>query len=239
MSDTPITDLIGELLSAGIPVETILLAGRSLERKIMETKSSRSVDETAERRRAWDRERKAKARLASTGNSTGNPGNALSISSSLSKDSTNKDKVERKKVRKIEAETLLPGIPPDKRRKGHALPADWKPNYGHFSLAKSLGMSDSLVTDLATRMRAWADAEDHRAVARKSNWDQAFSGWMRREAANKGAPNGRGGPRPLQDDSRSASRAAARLLEQGFELAPIPSLLPEPRSNDVRLLPKG
>lgn len=54
--------------------------------------------------------------------------------------------------------------------------------------------------------------------------------------------NGFGGPRPLQDDSRSAGRAAARLGEAArngqFSFAPLPSLLPEPSGDDVRLLPK-
>lgn len=59
----------------------------------------------------------------------------------------------------------------------------------------------------------------------------------------QGTPNGFGGSRSLQDDSRSAGAAAGRLAaaaERGeLTFAPLPSLLPRENENDVRLLPKG
>lgn len=50
---TPIADMVERMLSTGIPPEMIVLAIRTAEEA-----SEKSIDPTAERRRAWDRERK-------------------------------------------------------------------------------------------------------------------------------------------------------------------------------------
>jgi hypothetical protein len=56
------------------------------------------------------------------------------------------------------------------------------------------------------------------------------------------ASNGYRGPRPLQDDRLSLSKAADRLIEKAergeFAFGPRPSLLPETGENVVQLLPK-
>ncbi len=53
---TPIADMVQQMLSAGVPHELIVLAVRTAER------SAQPIDETAENRRAWDRERKRESR---------------------------------------------------------------------------------------------------------------------------------------------------------------------------------
>lgn len=129
---------------------------------------------------------------------------------------------------------------------GTSIPDDWKPTNAdrEYGLAAPLRLTNEQIDSMAEDMRLWAGANANRAVARKANWSLAFKGWMRREASKLKGTNGYGfgGPRPLQDDSRSASRAAARLGEEAragrFSFDPIPSLLPESGGNDVRLLPK-
>lgn len=128
---------------------------------------------------------------------------------------------------------------------GKALPEGWVPSvadteYGY----DKLGLTPENIENLAEDMRIWAGANANRQIARKANWSLAFKGWMRREAAKlKGKYNGFGGPRPLQDDSLSVGRAAARLAEASergeFSFGPLPNLLPPAGANDVRLLPKG
>jgi 5-methylcytosine-specific restriction endonuclease McrA len=54
---TPIADMVTEMLKNCIPMEAIIMSIRSFERAMS---TRHAVDETAERRRAWDRARKAK-----------------------------------------------------------------------------------------------------------------------------------------------------------------------------------
>jgi hypothetical protein len=79
------------------------------------------------------------------------------------------------------------------RAVGAPLPDDWQPKQLHHSLAVSLGVSVERMIGMAAAMRCWAKAEAGRAVTKKSDWDQAFSGWMRRDVArsNGGYQNGR------------------------------------------------
>src|SRR4051812_13287746 len=56
---TPIADMITEMLKNCIPIEMIIVAVRSMERAVS---TRHGVDETAEKRRAWDREYRKKKR---------------------------------------------------------------------------------------------------------------------------------------------------------------------------------
>src|SRR6185295_7976216 len=56
---TPIADMITEMLKNCIPMEMIIVAVRSMERAVS---TRHGVDETAERRRAWDREYRRRKR---------------------------------------------------------------------------------------------------------------------------------------------------------------------------------
>jgi len=66
-------------------------------------------------------------------------------------------------------------------------------------------------------------------------------GWDDEEI--QGVSNGHRGPRALQDDEKSISRAALRLAEKAergeFTFGPRPSLLPEDDARPVQLLSKG
>lgn len=73
--------------------------------------------------------------------------------------------------------------------RGSALPADWKPKPRHFAAAAKFGRPEGWVHERAEAMREWAGANRNRQVARKADWDQAFDGWLRRDAsAPKGIP---------------------------------------------------
>jgi hypothetical protein len=56
---TPIADMITEMLKNCIPMEMIIVAVRSMERA---ASTRHGVDETAEKRRAWDREYRRRKR---------------------------------------------------------------------------------------------------------------------------------------------------------------------------------
>lgn len=147
------------------------------------------VDTAAEKRRAYDRDRKAKARAMSGGKSGGippevridtpsPPGSPLSLP---------------------QTPTHTPLYPPTpsapRRERGCALPADWQPSAKHFDLASDLGCNERFVWQQAEAMREWAGANRNRAVARKADWDLTFTGWLRRETGKSGgsrAPPRRG-----------------------------------------------
>ena len=115
------------------------------------------------------------------------------------------------------------------------LPADWKPKPSHYDLAEKHKQPDSFVDQKADDLRDWALGKG----IMRSDWDRTFNGFLK---PKEGAFNGHGGPRPLQDDSKSISRAAGRLAERaerGEQIwGPVPSLLPKNDPDPLRLLPK-
>src|SRR5262245_17198502 len=116
------------------------------------------------------------------------------------------------------------------------LPDDWKPSASHYELAKKKGLPTEAVDEAADEMRSWSLGNDER----RANWDFVFNNWLRRNADRR--KNGFGRHGALQDDSRSASRAAAELAEKAkrgeFTFGPRPGLSLEPSGATVRLLPK-
>jgi uncharacterized protein YdaU (DUF1376 family) len=116
------------------------------------------------------------------------------------------------------------------------LPDAWSISDSHFELGNRLGLTKEEIEEAAQEMRSWSLGNGER----RANWDFVFNNWIRRNAGKK---NGFGRQGKLQDDSRSASRAAGRLAERAergeFEFGRRPSLLPAPHANNVVLLPKG
>jgi len=114
-----------------------------------------------------------------------------------------------------------------------------------MSYGKSRGLTEQQVLDAAETLKSWADENSDRPIGRKRNWSRAFEGWLRREAErarSNGANYGQGRPRAFQDDSRSVSRAAARLAEAAsrgeFSFGPVPTGRPSESETDFLLLPK-
>lgn len=86
-------------------------------------------------------------------------------------------------------------IPPRSLRerppKGSSLPADWKPSQELRLYAEGKGLSQAETDQIAEEMRDWSAANQNRAIARKSDWDATFRGFVRRHAErNKSAKSG-------------------------------------------------
>jgi hypothetical protein len=86
--------------------------------------------------------------------------------------STNEGNEERKEEKKKE--------PSRKKSTGIPLPPDWQPHAKHYATGEALGLNRAAVDALADGMRNWARAEGHRPVAKKSDWNSAFYGWINR-----------------------------------------------------------
>lgn len=171
-----VADILARLIEAGTPPDVAALAVTEAFAAGAACGKSGGipVDESAERRRAYDRERK---RLAAEirRNSTENPQNSNSALPSSSSQQTQVPKEGKK------------------RERGTTLSAEWMPLPSHFDEGTALGLRDDDVRGMAADMRLWAGANSNRAVARKSNWDMTFSAWMRREAGKRKPTNGKPG----------------------------------------------
>jgi uncharacterized protein YdaU (DUF1376 family) len=101
-----------------------------------------------------------------------------------------------------------------KSDKGERLPSDWVPKETHYAKGAEFGFDRRRVDFFAERMRNWAGANAHRAVARKSNWDQAFHNWLSDKAEKEGSPNAKAqGASP--HTKVGFSGVAARLRHRG------------------------
>lgn len=129
-----------------------------------------------------------------------------------------------------------------KKERGAFLSESWVPGDAERLYGRTvLRMTDAEVDAAAEKMRRWALANRHRAVARKSNWDLTFRNWLDGDAerrSTRGVGNGR--------EDRSASAASGRIAERlaSGELAVVPrptapSLLPRSGEVHVRQLPEG
>lgn len=191
---TPLADMVEQMLARGVAPDLIVMAVRAAE--LTGHSTGIPVDTAAEKRRAYDRVRKAEKRN-STGNSTGIPPDAksaLSLSSST--------KIQEKEPKK-------------ERSRGSRIPPDWTPNVGHVAAGKKLGFTESQIVEQAEDMRLWAHSNEHRAVARKSDWDLTFLAWMRRNKPNGAAKNGARSPTMAAADDLIA-RAKELEFEAGF-----------------------
>jgi hypothetical protein len=170
MSATPIADMIAEMHASGIQLDMIIVAVRSVERA---TSTRHPVDETAEKRRAWDREYRRNKRLARPPDPPDihpNPPDVGNSALSFLEGSTKHSEVVSKK---------------EKKERGHKLPPDWKPNQHHYDEGEKIGMNRAAVDARAESMRSWCQANANRSITTKANWDAAFMGaWLKQETRN-------------------------------------------------------
>jgi len=201
--------MITEMLKNCIPIEMIILAVRSMERAVS---TRQGVDETAEKRRAWDREYRKNKRARPPDPPDIHPktpdvGNIALTSLSEVKE---------------HSEVV---IKKDKKERGQKLPPDWKPNQHHYDEGAKLGMNRAAVDVRAAAMRNWCDANANRAVTTKANWNAAFTGtWLKDSNNGHGTGANRAsqtsGPPQTSADSilagmgRLASRVAERQLAE-------------------------
>jgi hypothetical protein len=155
--------------------------------------------------------------------------------------------IERKKETETDKNILQPSAesdwPPDyavrfwevyprRRGKGAAMKALLK-------VRKTGLLWETLITGVK-KYRGWAATKEIQYVKHPATWLNKEC-WDDELTAGE-FTNGQGRPRPLQDDSLSASKAAARLAELArrgeFKFSPRPSLLPGPSENVVPMLPK-
>jgi len=165
MTDTPIADMMAEMLSGGIPPDKILLAIRAVEQI---ASNSRLTDQTATRRRVWDRERKRQLRLQRPPDSKS--GDSLS--------STPMDSEVKKEKKK-------------ERKSGNICPPDFHPTEEHYLLGQTLNYTRSRVDSMRDDMKSWSVANANRAIARKADWGLTFTGWLKRSAKQNGGLNGK------------------------------------------------
>lgn len=150
--------LIADLVRSGLDPE---LVGR-VANALAAASGGNRVDAAAEKRRAWDREyrrNRQKDRVESGGNRVDDESALSSTSSPQSKNSK-----EGKK----------------ERGRGEKLPPDWQPNARHVATGAELGYTHDGVLEQAEDLRLWARSNEHRAIARKSDWDLTFMTWLRR-----------------------------------------------------------
>jgi hypothetical protein len=188
--NTPIAKMFREMMAKGVDPEMIALAIETAESVSRPVESP--VDTAAEKRRAYDRERKRLERL-SGGSPVDIPVDGDSAISFLgTKEVSKEEKKERAKS-----------------GRGEKLPPDAKPTADHYEQGLALGFGRDWVDHQFEDMRIWARTNEHRAVARKSDWNLTFTGWLRRVAKDaKGRSNGNG-----TSDNRAnpaAGRATAR-----------------------------
>lgn len=170
----PIAKMFREMMARGVDPEMIALAIETAEATARPVDSP--VDTAAEKRRAYDRERKRLERQ-STGVSTGCPVDADSALTTLD------NKQEPRSEKKERA----------KSKRGELLPPDARPTAEHYAFGIDNDFNREWVDQQFEDMRIWARTNEHRAVARKSDWNLTFTGWLRRSAGDaKGRKNGHG-----------------------------------------------
>lgn len=68
-----------------------------------------------------------------------------------------------------------------KKERGILCTEEWKPKQNHYQEGEAKGYSSKQVNDFAADMRRWSQANKHRSIARKADWDANFSGWIQRQ----------------------------------------------------------
>lgn len=159
----PIADMVAEMLARGVPADVIVLAVKGAEQAARNS-TGIPVDTMAEKRRAYDRERKREQR-----NSTGNPPESA----------------------EVRGQALIPKKDKTKSvSRKHPCPPDWKPNEAHYAAAEKLSISRSAVESKAEDMRIWAGSTG----ALKLDWDLTFHGFLKRDAPRLATPPARAAP---------------------------------------------
>lgn len=175
-SSTPVVDHLRGLLAGGVPVDAAILSAGRIEAQITETTKAMASDlETLNRRRKWDRDRKARSRA----NSTGQPKRSISALILVSESD----------VKKKNGHASGGQSAGQKKSRGIPLPDDWAPSSGHYIEGQRLGLSHGDVDDAATAMRLWCTAEAHRALSKKADldgWNACFLGtWLAKAAVKR------------------------------------------------------
>jgi Ni/Co efflux regulator RcnB len=209
-----VADLVQQLIDAGTPpavaAVVVTQAFAAGAQSVVSTGSP--VDEAAERRRAWDRARKAEKRN-STGNSTGIPPDA-NRASNLTKDS------EIQNEGSLEAQLPLAstGQPAPKSKRGTRLPDDWVPSAADVATARRAGLDEPTIRTEAIKFRNYWTAKTG-AAATKLDWSRTWENWCLNLRPGGGA-GWRGGPDRPGGGSSGMARVLERLEAEGQQDEP-------------------
>lgn len=208
--------IIQELLHSGLSAEQMALIMQLMASISIQASTANRVDGTAEKRRAWDRERK---RLkSSTGippeNRVENPPefhrkNGNSDYTSLSILPSLVDKTLEANNKKKVRDSNVPAR--EKQSRGTRIPPEWKPSEQHFSTALAKGFGREWVLEQSQAMVIWGTTNAHRAVARKIDWDLTFNGWMLRGIKDDKANSARTNSRPNRSNESAFLTGVAKV----------------------------
>ena len=187
---TPISDLFEQLIAShdvpdnvrDIVRDKILAMVRPVEAALTaayeKAATPQMVEKEYERRRKSEYRSRRSKNVPDMSRTTPTIYNSSNSSTTLSKKKVFKEVKEKKESKSL--------------HRGHALPNDWKPKEAHYAQGVKLGFDRQTIDGFAERMRNWAEANQHRQVARKSNWDAAFRNWVSGAAErNGGGHNGK------------------------------------------------
>lgn len=161
-------DTLRLLMAKGLSGDDLLEIVAAIDADMERNSGGIPVDATAERRRAYDRERKRKFHR----NSTGVPPEPLISPLSIEVDREKKEREEKR-----EAPVRKP--PPEKR--GTRLPDDWMPDEDDAKFGASLGFTAAAYDREVIKFRNYWHAETG-AHATKRDWKKTFHNWLLRGA---------------------------------------------------------
>lgn len=158
---TPIADMVEKMLASGVAHDLVVMAIRIAE----EARNSTGipVDKSAEKRRAWDRERKRR-KTHSTGNSTGIPPESLA-------------RVEENITNSVVQDTEIQKSEKGSRR-GLRLPPDWLPSQADVDEARLIGLTP---IEIQAETSKFCDYWHARAGPGgvKLDWSATWRNWCR------------------------------------------------------------
>jgi hypothetical protein len=190
---TPIAVAVKYLLAAGADHETIVAA-------VCEMEAAGPKDEAAERRRAWDRERKKRNSTRSTGippASTGIPPENAEFPRARGEDNPL---------------TLVPsGKKEEAKASSHSrgnrtrrCPETWLPG------PRVLALSDAEGFQAGELERELAKMRNHEFASPRSDWDGVACNWLMRAAENKSKANGHDRPNAALEKLQRVDAAMRR-----------------------------
>lgn len=187
MTSTPIAQMVRKMLEMGIAHNAIVMAVEGAETAAAAANSTGiPPDSAAEKRRAYDRERKRK----STGippESTGTPRNSETASSLKEERLESKDLKKEGSQRTIRGSRMLP---------------DWKPDPDEWQATVELIGGQRAQSELLKFRDYWIALPSAKGL--KADWPATWRNWIRRITESTGAANGN---RPHNANSKPAGNA--------------------------------
>lgn len=182
---TPIAEMVRRMLEKGVAHDAIVMAVEGAELAMSETVSTRhppdiQVDETIEKRRAWDREYRRRKRLSGGHPPDIHPNPPDIHNASLSKEEKIESKIEEREAPKRSVHPT----------RGQRLADDWAAGADDWQAAQLALGNEAARTELAKFRDHWKQQPGSRGV--KLDWNAAWRNWIRRAAEYRGGTNGNG-----------------------------------------------